>query len=258
MGHVRLGVMPKSRKWKQVVGLVTGGASAPAVAGAAMEAAQQDLARLSGDPALVRAVWLLAQVPLAAREKDFAAALAKLGVHVSGSSPTTAELVAEVTRAIDARVEAATARSDLGEMAQAAALEVLAHAARDPTPGLFGPDPHAAQRALADRATEAQFAGLVRDFFSRFSEKFLGYYLSRALPLEIGGEGRFASLAEHREFNEALATHARQSALIVEKFAGGWWSKSRIEGGITEDRTARFVAYSLKKIRDELAMGASE
>ena len=28
MGHVRLGVMPKSRKWKQVAGLVTGGASA--------------------------------------------------------------------------------------------------------------------------------------------------------------------------------------------------------------------------------------
>ena len=43
MGHVRLGVLPKSRKWQQVVEQLRLGADVAAVAGLAADAAETSL-----------------------------------------------------------------------------------------------------------------------------------------------------------------------------------------------------------------------
>ena len=43
MGHVRLGTLPRTRNWIQVLDLVGGGAGAPDVAAATMHAAQRGL-----------------------------------------------------------------------------------------------------------------------------------------------------------------------------------------------------------------------
>ena len=47
MGHIRLGVLPKSRKWKQVVGLIAGGADVEHIAAASADAAENGLDRAS-------------------------------------------------------------------------------------------------------------------------------------------------------------------------------------------------------------------
>jgi hypothetical protein len=40
--------------------------------------------------------------------------------------------------------------------------------------------------------------------------------------------------------------------LIVESFAGGWFSKANYTGRLTRQATQSFTDYALKKIRDEL------
>ena len=85
MGHVRLGTLPRTRNWVQVLDLVGGGAGAPDVAAATMRAAQRGLEAAAQDKGLVYTVWLLTQVPLAARSADFEGRLRKLGLDVAGS-----------------------------------------------------------------------------------------------------------------------------------------------------------------------------
>ena len=80
MGHVRLGVLLKSRKWSQVVGELRLGGGVEEIAALAAEAAETTLQAAANDPAFLHSFWLLTQVPLAARGPDFAEDLRRLGI----------------------------------------------------------------------------------------------------------------------------------------------------------------------------------
>ena len=71
-------------------------------------------------------------------------------------------------------------------------------------------------------------------------------------PNYVSGDGRFANIVQHAEFNAALDLHCRQAARIVEEFSGGWFSKANFQGGITPRKAAGFVHVAIKKITAEL------
>ena len=54
------------------------------------------------------------------------------------------------------------------------------------------------------------------------------------------------------EFRGALERHCREAALIVEAFAGGWYSKSNYQGTLNPSTAQGFTDYALKKLADEL------
>ena len=257
MGHNRLGGLPRTRKWLDVIELIDCGGSSAAVADATLDAAHDSFVAGAADPTLVHTVWLLTQLPDAARRDDFINRLKALGLDVPpDASPT--DIATALGAAVNAEAhDRAAPRSDLGEMARLAAVETLVGALRDPTPSLFGPESDAAQKALGRLATERQFGGLAQGFFARLTERLLTHFVSKELPQHTGPGRRFETLAEQRAFHDAVGLHARQAARIVEVFAGAWWSKARYEGDLTRDRTERFVAYAMKKMRDELRRGAA-
>lgn len=255
MGDNRLGVLPQTRRWQEVIDLVGLGASSANIAAATLDAAEKEFAQAANDPTLTRVFWLLAQLPDAARSTDFAEALRDLGFSVS-DRPSAAELGAAFTEAVDREIDGRRARTGLGEVAQFAAVETLSAFLRDRSPALFGSSPDDVRAQLGTLATEVQFGRFARTFFSRFAERFLSYFISRELPRHIGPGGRFASLEEQREFRSALALHCTQASRIVEDFAGGWYSKARFERDLSEARAARFLGYAFKKLRGELRRGA--
>ena len=104
MGHIRLGRLPATRKWQQVVALLSHGASLEQIAGASAEAAEISLEHARRDPALLQSFWLLTQIPLAARSPDFPDSLKSLGLDVS-DSPSLMEIVAAFSAVIDRHVE---------------------------------------------------------------------------------------------------------------------------------------------------------
>src|SRR5215470_3389488 len=122
MGHIRLGTLPKTQKWNQVVSLIAGGADVERIAAASADAAEHGLERASQDEGLAHAFWLLTQIPQAARQSNFSERLWELGLNVS-SKPSLLEIVAAFTRAVDRHLRESCGRSDLGEMAQHAACE---------------------------------------------------------------------------------------------------------------------------------------
>ncbi len=124
MGHVRLGVLPKSRKWNQVVDQLRIGEDVDVVAASAADAAEASLQAASNDPAFLHAFWLLTQVPIAARGPDFVNDLRRLGVQVP-DLPSLMDVVAAISDAVDRHAGALGGRTDLGEMAQMAAVESL-------------------------------------------------------------------------------------------------------------------------------------
>jgi hypothetical protein len=255
MGHQRLGRLPATKAWNAVVALITGGADAADIASAVGRVTEDSLANAADDPALRQGFWLLTQIPLAAREADFGAALRALGLEVS-RQPTLIEIGASVMAALDRVTATDTRASDLSEIAAVATVESLVAVAGRQGPSLFGNAYQAdeARTSLAGLASPAHFAVLARDFFARLTHGYLGYYLSRVLPDQVGTARRFQSIQDHSTFEAALQTHCREASYIIEAFSAEWFSKTVFQSGITRSKAGGFAHVAFQKMRDELQM----
>jgi hypothetical protein len=251
MGHQRLGSLPTSKKWRHVVELISGGADVGEVAAAASAAAELSMNAAAGDPAVRAAFFLLTQIPLAARKEHFAPELRTLGLKLS-DQPSLVEIVSALADAVDRQARSKAGRTDFGEIAQLAATESLNAIAGRELPRLFGTPPESVRNVLAGLATVKQFSVLARDFFARLARRHLDYYLSRELPKHVGVNSRFQTLREHKQFEEALDLHCRETSRIIKEFSGEWFSKQNYEGGIDLTKAGGFVHVAFDKIRREL------
>jgi hypothetical protein len=256
VGHIRLGELPRTRKWQHVIALIECGAGAIQLAQATLAAAEEGLRQAGTDPGVVETFWLLTRLPLAAQSADFAGGLRHCGLNVA-DAPGLMEIVGALTDALDATMPNNKGRSDLGEMAQAAAAEALTRVVGTKTKSLYGSSPEEVRKAFGDLATVRNFSVFGRAFFARFTYKCIDYFLSRAWAQHVGEGRRFPTLARVAHFSEALEIHCHEAARIVEDYAGEWFSKTNWEqGGIPRSRTVRFTAHAMRKLIDELKRGA--
>src|ERR1051325_2484187 len=65
MGHIKYGPLPRTCRWREVVDLVAGGASAAQLATATVNAAARGFREAANDRGVVEAYWLLVRLPLA-------------------------------------------------------------------------------------------------------------------------------------------------------------------------------------------------
>lgn len=256
MGHVRLGALPRTRRWQEVIHLIAAGAEPDQVAGAALTAAEKALAHAYDDTGLTEAVYLLSELPLAAKEGEFTKALRERGLDVS-DNPSLAEIVGAVSDVIDKRIGRNGHRTDLGEMAQMACVETLSQVVGERTTQLFGATTGDIQRELGKLATKAQFSKFARQFFCRLTNRLLDYFVSRTLSDHVGAAQRFTTLSQKQEFSAALERHCEEASRIVEEFSGGWFSKTNWEKeGIDRESARKFAGYAMKKLTSELQAGA--
>jgi hypothetical protein len=251
MGHIRLGRPPRTKKWQQVVASLQAGADVASVAAATSEAAESALKKAAADPAFSQAVWLLVQLPLAARRDDFPAQLQTIGLDVS-SSPGVLEIAGALSQTLDARARQHGSRTDFGDMARLAATESLTAMVGRSLPGLFGHTPDDVRSALARLAQSRSFAELARDFFARLTRRHLEYYLGRELPNHLGPGARFSSARQQAEFSRDLDLHCREASRILKEFASDWFWKASSRGPITPKKVERFAHVALQKITAEL------
>jgi hypothetical protein len=258
MGHTRLGSLPRTRKWQEVVGLIAIGAGADQIATAVLRAAEQGLVQAAHHKGLVEAFWSLTQLTAAAREKDFAAALRKRGFSVP-DNPGLPAILAAVSDAIDQSMPNNRGRTDLGEMAQSAATETINRIVTERTSTLFSSTSEDVQRAFRDLGTVKNFGDLGRRFYGQLIGKVLQFYVSRESANHVGEGQRFANLASKASFDDALNTHCRQASVIVERFAGEWVAKrtwQNGEVGISREEAEGFAHVAMTKIVAELKEGA--
>ena len=101
------------------------------------------------------------------------------------------DLVAGISSAIDRYARQQGGRTDLGEMAQMAAVESLTALIGPGLPSLFQPNPGEVQHSVGRFAGGDRFSALAREFFARLTQRSLEYYLSRELSNHIGAGQRF-------------------------------------------------------------------
>ena len=254
MGHTRLGDLPKTRRWIQVMALLDETTNPEEIVPKTITAAETGYLKALQDSGFKYAFWLLTQVTLAARKNNFSQELNNLGLDVPKEAGLF-DVIGAFTKHIDSYLVRTKARTDISEMGQLAAVETLTEKCAEHSRGLFGTTTEDIQQSIKELSTKKNFALLARDFFSRFTYRYLNYFLSREPSKHVGVNRSFENIDAHTAFNEALAVHCKQTAVIVQEFAGGWYSKTAYETGITPQDAEGFTAIALKKLLSELKRG---
>lgn len=254
MGHVRLGQLPRTHTWHQVVAaLDVPGPNGARVAAATARGADARIRRLKDDAGLAYCFWLLARMASAARRPDFVDALGDLGLAALPSDSAVGFVARVGARARD-EVERHPESGPFGEIASLALRRALTETVGTEGRSLFGSSLEDLETAFRHHATPARFGDLARRFFADFAARTLRFYVDKELALHIGPGRGLDSLAGAEEFVAGLDRYARQSAVIVERFAADWYSKHDWEsdGAIGRDEAQAFVAVALGKLRREL------
>lgn len=264
MGHTRLGTIPKTQQWRDIVGLFTGTtlpgamtsrANVAAIAAKTLDATEEGLERATADPGVRYTFFLITQVALAARTPEWETTLRKHGVEITTDS-TVFDLASQLHDAIDRYVSRSRAgATDLSEIAQRSAGEAITSLTALRTGNLFGSETDV-RDAVRPLSTKKGFGELGQRFFGSFIARFLNFYLSRVTAEAL--DPRRTDLRDVAEFNRSLWLHCDQSARIVRDFCGEWYSKTEFQRGINLENTSGFLAVAFEKLRNELKQQKAE
>ncbi len=259
MGHIRLGQLPRTRKWRDVVELIAAGADVPQVANATIRAADSAFSFVNDDSGYNQAVWLMTQLGLAAGQEKPLEYLRSQDINIPDNTSLPG-VAAALTEALDNHSSANGGHSDLGELAQRALVDAVMQrmAPKLAQKSLFNLQADDTQQALSEFRKPNEFGKLSREFYSRLTNECMNYFLSQTLATNLGAGQRFPTMNQMAQFEQALSTHCREASAIVEQFSGEWYSKHRYEeqGNISRDSVKGFASWALKKMKDELKAGA--
>ena len=259
MGHIRLGTLTATRRWKDVIEMIAEQADAPKIAEAVTHAWEHAFNTVRDDVGFREAIWLLSQIGVAGKSTNPAEHLNAAGIEVAGAK-SVVEVAMGLSEAMENRLQVARRRSDFGELAQRALVgAVTAQLQKDslPLPGFASED---VQGALQKCGREKGFGELSREFFSRMTNECLNYFLSKTLTGQVGDGRRFNSMVRVQAFEDAMRTHCSEASEIVEDFSSRWFSKHYFEEGgrIQRDSAEKFGWFGLEKMRRELGERARE
>lgn len=257
MGHSLLQDVPKTRPWKEVVGLIQGGGSAPQVARAVMEAAKDGLANAETSKGLIEATYLLMQLPIAARSSNPAEALRQAGIPV-GDGFDMPSLLAGLATAMRDAFPRNQGKDDVGEIARRALHTTVGNLLAARADRLDGITHASIVEELGKMSTEKQFGIVGKSFFGKFMDGYVGQYVDRVLMREVGQDRRFNTLERADNFGDAVSTHCGEMAVLFKDYSGGWFMKHKHEneGVINREHVRGFIWKAMDKMRSEFDIEA--
>lgn len=256
MGHERVGVLPKSRKWRTIVAEVgataAGDADIAAVATDTLGAVRRRYEHIHEDAGVRAAFEFLVGLSNAPLPADKRAGWADLDVNLD-ANPSALQLAKALRTWVAARIQS----REVGEIATRAATDAIVrwqaeHQQQGP---LFPSDD--AGFVWSKAASGAGFSEVSRLFFSSFTERYLKYFLEReasAILPTIDERERFSrDLSRHVD---AVSRHAFETSKITQSFAAGWYNKHAHGERPSPRRVESFLRTAFAKLREELAREA--
>ncbi len=279
MGHERVGTLPKTQKWRSLVGLIAGlgrsgmdvssasgsGADDPNTAvpdtrDSAVEIADvaaqtvrnvgQQFSRAHLDTGVRAAFEFLVLLAVAGRSNDPRSALSEHGIEIP-ERPTALSFA----KAANSWLIHNQGSPEYRHMASGAVSDAISAWYREnkpPQDRLFEPpeDPFGVWRRAGNGSG---FCELSRLYFASFTERHLNYFLEReasdVLP-GISERDRFSKGLE--DHVEDVSKHAFETARIAQSFAAGWFNNHARDSVPDQEAIGRFLSVAFGKIRSDL------
>lgn len=245
MGHERIGVLPKTKRWRAIVAEIAAvdapPSDVPEIARHTLNALGSRYVDLASDSAVETAFGFLVEMARTAAGK-------RPDVDIATKSPLS--LVADLGK----RVGSAQGSLETAEIVRRAGADAIATWGRENATmqsELFADSaPGNPWRGLG---SGTGFCELSRLFFSRLTERYLCYFLDReasaALPNLAAREQFRRQLQSHLG---AVSKHSFETAKITQSFAAGWFNKNAATNPPTPAQIRRFLAHAFAKLGEDL------
>lgn len=269
MGHERVGTLPKTQKWRGLVGQIAGlgrsGAGSSSVGGPGIGApvvevadvaeqtvrnVSQQFSRAHLDAGVRAAFEFLVLLAVAGRSDNPRGILSEHGIEVP-ERPTALSFA----KAADSWLILNQDSPEYRQMARGAVSDAISAWYREnkpPQDRLFEPpeDPFGVWRRAGNGAG---FCELARLYFASFTERHLNYFLEREASAVLPGFGERDQFSERLEDHvEDISKHAFETARIAQSFAAGWFNNNTRDGVPDQEAIGRFLSIAFGKIRGDL------
>jgi hypothetical protein len=244
VGHERLGMLPKTKRWRAIVSEVAESESSQSSTAeiadhtlTALGAHYRDLGR---DAAVKEVFKFLVETARATALGDSEKASGK-------ESPLS--LVGELS----ARLKSIDTSLETREIALRAGADAIAVWHRENSsqqPPLFETDQ--APNQWRNLGTGAGFSEISRLYFSRLTERYLNYFLDREASSVLPSiSARVAFQQKLHEHVSEVSKLSFESSKITQSFAAGWFNKNALTKAPTEAQITKFLSYAFTKLREE-------
>lgn len=259
MGHRRVGVLPKTQRWRDLVDQLEtfsgDEAQLDRIVTTTLAGVRDRFLRVESAPSVFDSFKYLVAFAVASGTTEPVKFLTD-----SGFEAPTSDTPLGLARALAHYIEGSSDSPEYASIARASACDALSRWYRDhasDTPSLFGEDADRFQ-GWRDLSSGAGFCELSRLYFSGLTDRYLRYFLDREASRSI------STIFERDSFDKQLAAriddvaqHAFETAKITQSFAAGWFNKNTRAGLPADDRIKGFLSLAFGKMRAELGREAS-
>lgn len=246
MGHERLGALPRTKRWRDVVqgiGEYAGGDIRIAeVATATIDNVRDRIEGIREDEGMRATLQFLVGLSVASRQEE-PAHYSPWNIHLP-DEPSPLMLGVALRSWVNQR----SPGGEYCELATQAATDSFSQwksRYKVVQAGLFEEDPHP-YSSWKKAGRGDGFSELALFFFSNFTRRYLNYFLEREASSEL------ATIGDRERFDADVSKHAIETAKITQSLAAGWFNKHAADGLPGESEVDGFLNYALGKVKEEL------
>ena len=253
MGHERIGALPHTKRWRDVVAQMAESSGsredAAAIANAILQNVRVQFRKIHSDDGVVAAFQFLVALTKSSSLDGPVEASFSPRIDLEGS-PSTLRLIGQLRSWVEAQ-GGSREYADIAAKASADAISLWStqqsiQASLFTNPG----DP----REIWQRADNgAGFCEVSRLFFSKFTERYLNYFLEReasASMSSISDRDRLAS--QLRDHIDGVSRFAFETSHITQSFAAGWFNNHARDRYPSKSESRGFLNVAFGKMREEL------
>ena len=253
MGHERVGALPHTKRWRDVVGGIAFAASIEGdvsdLAITTLEGVRSRLLAIQRDTGFMAAFQFLIGLALSASPQVERASLGRLAIDLE-SNPSPLVLATALHQYVAENRQS----SEYAELARKAAIDVISAWTERQTRQLsFTGDREQASEVWRRASDGSGFCEVARLFFGKFVERYLNYFIGREASSQLVSTERRERLAFRlQEHLDSVSRHAFETARITQSFAAGWFNNHARYGMPTSEEISGFLSHSVGKLREEL------
>lgn len=252
MGHERVGRLPRTTTWRQVVADLSGfeesgDVSISDIALRTLDSVRKRYEEIHRDSGVQAAFAFI--LSLATDRYNRVEARDIVGIDLD-DNPSSIRLAAKLNEWVIAHASS----MEYAEIARRAAGDTIALWTQESTKqGAFF-EGITDTKGIWQEASEARgFCEVARIFFAKFTERYLRYFLEREASAES------ASLESREKFSRQLhvhvdtvSQHAFETSKITQSFAAGWFNNHARDAHPSSREIEGFLSLSFGKLQEEL------
>lgn len=253
MGHERIGALPHTKRWRDVIAQLAESsgsrADVAAIAVAILENVRIQFRKIHLDDGVIAAFQFLVALPKSASAEDASTTSISPRIDLE-ENPSTLRLISQLR----SWIESQEGSNEYAVIATKASADAISHwsTQQSAQANLFTSSVDASE--IWQRADNgAGFCEVSRLFFSKFTERYLNYFLEREASASMANISERDRLAQQlRVHIDDVSRFAFETSRITQSFAAGWFNKHARDKYPSKDESKAFLSIAFGKMREEM------